>query len=137
MGNLCRWFPAGFKEMNRFCNQPWRQKIRNKVGIQQLFGQVAADFFIIQPFVYWPVFYMFKTYVDVDNGASSTVDIASSALEKYSGTFWQDNLGMCAFWLPADIIIYSVPVWLRLPLNHGISFVWCSILSFWRGGEKE
>ena len=31
----------------------------------------------------------------------------------------------------------SCPVWLRLPLNHGVSFAWTMILSVMRGGEEN
>ena len=55
------------------------------------------------------------------------------AMSKYKTTFWVDNIGMLAFWLPADIVIYSVPIWIRLPLSHTISFMWTAILSAYRG----
>lgn len=136
-------FQRVFKEMNRFCNQPWRQKMKNKLGMKQLFGQIAADFIVIQPLVYWPVFYVFKEYVSIAGAKGKGMEpkrdeksLVARAMEKYKEKFWVDNLGMCGFWLPADLIIYSVPVWLRLPLNHAISFCWCTILSFYRGGEQ-
>lgn len=39
-------------------------------------------------------------------------------------------------WIPGDMIIYAVPMWLRLPLNHALSFIWTCYLSFLRG-EKD
>jgi len=61
--------------------------------------------------------------------------MVKDAMNKYASNFWKDNTSMCLFWFPADIILYSGPVWLRLPLNHAISFVWCSVMSVWKGGK--
>ena len=63
--------------------------------------------------------------------------LVSSALTKYRNNFWQDNLGMCGFWLPMDLIIYSVPLHMRLHLNHGISFAWVALVSIFRGQKDE
>ena len=42
---------------------------------------------------------------------------------------------MWALWVPGDLIVSAVPLWMRLPLNHGLSFVWTCYLSFLRGEE--
>ena len=42
---------------------------------------------------------------------------------------------MWILWVPGDLIVYSVPIWLRLPLNHGLSFIWICYLSFLRGDK--
>ena len=42
---------------------------------------------------------------------------------------------MWALWIPGDLIVYAVPLWMRLPLNHGLSFIWTCYLSFLRGEE--
>lgn len=34
-----------------------------------------------------------------------------------------------AWQVPFDLIIYAVPIWMRLPLNHGISLAWTMILA--------
>lgn len=154
-------FSRIFPGMVTFCNQSVREKLANKSGIRQLFGQIALDFVVVQPVIYWPTLYLFKEAVqqqpsqplsqcassDKALGAGtdgskqapsqspsrSFSDIASGAYTKWRKNFWEDNLGMCAFWGPADIVIYSVPVWARLPLNHAVSFVWVAVVSFFRG----
>ena len=55
---------------------------------------------------------------------------------RYKVTFWEDNFGMSYFWIPANVIIFSVPLHLRLPMTHFFSFWWCMILSFWRGAQE-
>eukprot|EP00512_Aurantiochytrium_limacinum_P001036 CAMPEP_0171493052 /NCGR_PEP_ID=MMETSP0958-20121227/4754_1 /TAXON_ID=87120 /ORGANISM="Aurantiochytrium limacinum, Strain ATCCMYA-1381" /LENGTH=264 /DNA_ID=CAMNT_0012026645 /DNA_START=237 /DNA_END=1031 /DNA_ORIENTATION=+ len=129
-----RLFQRLFPAMDTFCNQSIRDKLKNKAGIKALFGQIALDFAVIQPLMYFPVFYSFKTLLDTDPEVqASLANRFSSAFKKWKDNFFQDNFGMCAFWLPMDLVIYSVPVYLRLPLNHAISFVWCCILSVFRG----
>jgi len=54
-------------------------------------------------------------------------------MEKYKKTFFVDNGGMLGFWFPADIVIYSVPMHLRLHLTHAVSFGWTVVLSIFRG----
>ena len=44
---------------------------------------------------------------------------------------------MCGFWFPIDLIIYSVPIHLRLPLNHGASLAWTGIVSIFRGATED
>ena len=39
--------------------------------------------------------------------------------------------------VPGDFIIYSLPIWARLPANHGLSLVWTLILSSMRGDKIE
>jgi len=58
------------------------------------------------------------------------------AMAKYQRNLVSDNLAIWGLWIPADLIIYAVPVWMRLPLNHAVSLAWTMILSWMRGGEK-
>ena len=44
---------------------------------------------------------------------------------------------MYATWIPGDFIIYAVPMWLRLPTNHALSFLWTCYLSFLRGDAND
>ena len=70
---------------------------------------------------------------EVEGAVSRGGGLVSRALSRYSETAVEDNVGMCGFWLPADLIIYSAPIHLRLILNHGTSFFWTAIVSFFRG----
>ncbi len=51
-----------------------------------------------------------------------------NALRKYKTNFVTDNLAMWSLWIPFDLIICAVPIWMRFPLNHGVSLVWTMIL---------
>jgi len=155
--------------LQKFCNAPIREKIRDKVGLKILAGTIALDFMIIQPLLYWPTYYAVKEVgfntsntstgvrnspnVDtLSNNATDTLSnnatdsetvkdgvgsVVGNALSKYRENFWEDNLGMCGFWLPMDVIIYSAPLHLRLHLNHIISFAWVGIVSMFRGDADD
>lgn len=159
-----KWAKRMFKHMEHFCSLPLREKIRHGPGLRDMAALIALDFFVYQPVLYWPSFYVFKQVVselgfdDTDDGISSShpdgtspplistshdgagealLRILRGAFHRYRETWFQDNFGMCAFWLPLDLVIYSVPLHLRLPLNHAASFVWTAIVSFFRGGLDE
>ena len=86
--------------------------------------------------MYLPTFYICKEVIMGDYEYLRLKDWKHAtyvAMKKYAGTFWVDNIGMLSFWLPADIVIYSVPIWIRLPLSHTVSFLWTAILSAYRG----
>ena len=116
-----RLFPA----MERFCSLGLKAKLKDIEGIKSLFFQIGLDFVLIQPLLYWPAFYMCKEFVlDITESVKETKDsLFQRAMLKYKENIIEDNLGMCGFWFPVDIIIYSVPIHLRLILNHGARYV--------------
>lgn len=94
-----------------------------------------------------PVFYMFKALIKkpapVQNADGelvapeprSPLQIAKTALLTYKKNFVEDNYSMCALLIPGDILTFAAPMWLRMPANHLISFMWVCYLSFLRGAE--
>lgn len=126
-----RWWPG----MATFSSQTWYEKLRNAQGIRDLGKQVAFDNFVHYPVVYFPVFYILKQSIqDPEVSASS---IVRSATSKYWQNGVEDNVKMWLLWVPGDIIVYSCPLWMRLPLNHLFSLVWTCYLSFLRGGDGQ
>jgi len=101
---------------------PWK----DWAGWGGVAAQTALDNFVHYTFIYFPVFYIFKEFVQ---GAGNPID----ALNKYKNNAWDDNKAIWALWIPCDMVIYSAPVWMRLPMNHLISLGWTMILSFMRG----
>lgn len=98
---------------------------------------MAVDNFVHYPFVYFPVFYVFKQSLQGGDGPFDPGKIIQDAATKYKQNGIEDNVKMWLLWVPGDIIVYSVPIWLRLPLNHGLSFIWICYLSFLRGDKIE
>lgn len=132
-----RWFP----QMDKFAAQTMKEKMANKAGQVDLAKQVLFDNFIHYTFVYFPVFYVFKECIqsgDKDKELTrSPMDIIKGGLQKYQKNFWGDNCAIWALWIPADVVIYAIPIWMRLPANHGLSFLWTCILSAMRGDKIE
>ena len=121
----------------RFANLPWAEKLKDKAGIRDLFKQTALDNFVHYTFIYFPIFYCFKEMIQSTDAKASPTELVSSALSKYWNNIVVDNLAMWSLWVPGDLLVYAIPIWMRLPLNHGISIVWTMILSYMRGGRSE
>lgn len=117
----------------RFANAPWAEKLKDRAGQIDLMKQVALDNFIHYTFVYFPVFYTFKELIQGDKDTGISFGMVQNAMKKYWNNIVTDNLAIWALWVPGDILVYACPIWMRLPLNHSISFVWTMILSFMRG----
>ena len=60
-----------------------------------------------------------------------------TGLGNYSTNIAKDGYDIVRVWAPADLICFSVPLYLRLPIRHIVSFVWTAYLSFVRGGAKK
>merc|ERR1719479_353720 len=121
----------------RFSNLPWAEKLKDRAGQIDLIKQTFYDNFIHYTFVYYPVFYFFKELIQSDpNIDKNPVACAERGIKKYWNNCVTDNLYIWALWVPGDLLVYACPIWMRLPLNHGISLVWTMILSAVRGGEK-
>jgi hypothetical protein len=59
----------------------------------------------------------------------------SSGLAGYNKNWTKDVSDLVMVWAPADLVCFSVPLWLRLPVRHIVSFVWTAYLSFVRGSK--
>lgn len=119
----------------KFANMSWKDKMAFKAGKIDLAKQVFLDNFVHYTFVYFPVFYVLKESIQGEGMNRSGTEIISTGFKKYLTNFWPDNIGIWSLWVPGDIIIYAVPIWMRLPMNHGLSLLWTMILSFFRGDE--
>lgn len=122
----------------RFSNMPWAEKMKFRAGQIDLVKQTFLDNFVHYTFLYFPVFYTFKEMIQGEGAgqARGPIEILQTAMEKYKKNFLADNMAIWSLWIPMDMIIYAVPIWMRLPLNHGVSLLWTMILSYMRGGEK-
>ena len=65
----------------------------------------------------------------------SAVDVVTSGLTKWANCFVEDNTAMWLLCVPCDVIVFGAPMWLRLPINHAVSFIWVCYLSFTRGDQ--
>jgi len=122
----------------RFANMPWAEKVKFRAGQIDLVKQTFLDNFVHYTFLYFPVFYTFKEFIQgkkADGSTRSPIEIVQSAIAKYKKNFVADNKAIWALWIPMDLIIYAIPIWMRLPVNHLVSLAWTMILSKMRGSE--
>lgn len=124
-----RLFPGGAT----FANLSMRQKLSDKSGQCDVIKQVVADLAVWMPFFYFPIFYSFKTVQN--NPEIDFAAVPSSAMQMYRETWFQDNTASLGVWIPGDIVSFTVPVWLRMPVCLSISFAWQALLSMTRGAD--
>lgn len=125
---FCRLFP----NINKFTSQPWSAKLTDVPGLISLLGQTALDMGVLT-FIYLPTFYVFKASV-----FSSGWDVqqwGQSGVRSYWTNWNKDVYDLFRVWVPADLICFSVALYLRLPVRHIVSFVWTAYLSFVRGSK--
>jgi len=122
-----RWFPT----MDKFANQSFAAKLRDIPGMIDTAKQVGFDVFVHLPFMYLPSFYVVKEFVQGQSW--NPMELTYEALRKYYSNFFSDTAKIVAVWLPGDILCFSIPIYLRLPVRHAGSLIWTSYLSFIRG----
>lgn len=136
LGAFQYWYQVNiFKKLfdvDKFTSQPWGDKLKDKEGLISLGAQTAVDLTVLT-LVYLPTFYIFKA--GVFSGSTDPSMWVSQGLDNYSANFAKDEFDLIRVWAPADLVCFSVPLYLRLPVRHVVSFVWTAYLSFSRGGH--
>lgn len=119
-------------DVDSFTQKNWEEKAQDKEGLKNLAAQTVLDLTVLT-LVYLPTFYIFKA--SVFSGSIDPNVWVSSGLDSYQMNFSKDEADLIKVWLPADLVCFSVPLYLRLPVRHVVSFVWTAYLSFSRGGH--
>lgn len=119
-------------DVDKFTSQSWSKKLKDAPGVKALAAQTGLDLTILT-LVYLPAFYIFKA--SVFSGSSDPSDWFSTGVDTYATNFGKDEADLLKVWLPADLICFSVPLYLRMPVRQSVSFLWTVYLSFARGGR--
>mmetsp|Transcript_18683 Transcript_18683/g.45123 ORF Transcript_18683/g.45123 Transcript_18683/m.45123 type:complete len:315 (+) Transcript_18683:93-1037(+) len=119
-------------DVDKFTSQSWGEKIRDGPGLTALAAQTAVDLGVLTA-IYLPTFYIFKA--SVFSGSLEPSVWVDTGITNYQTNFAKDELDLLRVWFPADLVCFSVPLYLRLPVRHVVSFVWTAYLSFSRGGH--
>lgn len=112
-----------------FSNEPLEAKLLNIPGQIDLVKQVLIDNFIFEVLIYFPVFYVMKELI-----AGHSQQPVADGLKKYRTNIVSDNLTSMVFWIPGDCFAFAAPIFMRLPIDHTVSFLWTMVLSYRRGG---
>ena len=120
-----RWFPRAqaFGE-----HATLAARLRDREGLRDLAKQVFVGNFVHIPFCFLPCFYLTQEVTTHGSQAS-----AARAMAGYKSNIWDDCASAWAIWIPGHAIFFSVPLWLRLPVNHAMSFCYVCVLSVMRG----
>ena len=124
-----RWFPRA-KQFGE--HSTLTARLNDVKGLRDLARQVVAGNFIHIPFCFLPAFYL--TQEVTTNGSDAST---ARALTSYTANFWDDCASAWAIWVPGHAIFFSVPMWLRLPVNHAMSFAYVCVLSVMRGATPS
>jgi hypothetical protein len=125
-------FKRVFSNAEAFTKQTLVAKLKDGPGLLSLAAQCVTDLTILV-FIYLPTFYVFKESVFSDSWSFS--DWVSAGVGKYQNNFSSDAAATIKVWGPVDVVCFSAPMYLRLPLRHVISFFWTAYLSFIRGSK--
>jgi hypothetical protein len=121
-----RWFPT----MHKFAAMPWKEKLGYSAGWIDAGKMVLFDIFIHLPLIYFPCFYTTKQFIF---GATwNPIDWVTDGLTKWSENFFGDFEALVKVWGPSDCIQFILPMWLRMPFRHCVSFFWTAYVSFTR-----
>jgi hypothetical protein len=124
-------FPAS---VERFTTLPLKEKLADVPGLKALAGQTVLDVSMLS-FVYLPTFYSFKAGV-FDKEGVGPVGWVKTGTGQWMNNFSSDAVKIVQFWTPVDIVCFSIPLYLRLPVRHIFSFMWTAYLSVIRGANK-
>lgn len=107
------------------------EKLKDTDGLKSLGAQVAIDLMFMS-LANLPTFYVIKAFIM--SGSNDPSGWVSSGLQTYQASIVNDVTDVVKVWLPADLVCFSVPLYLRLPVRHAVSFFWTTYLSFSRAG---
>lgn len=121
--------------MDRFAKLPFAEKLKDTAGILDAAKMVMFDLVIHLPLIYFPTYYTVKEFV---GGHSwNPVDWFQAGVGKYINNSQEDLSAMIKLWAPSDCIQFVLPVHIRLPFRHVVSFFWTSYVSFTRGAIED
>lgn len=126
-----QWFPT----MQRFAKLPFAEKIKDTAGILDAMKMVVFDVTIHLPIMYFPTYYTVKEFVG--GNSWNPTDWVKDGVTKYSNNLKEDLTAMIQLWGPSDCIQFVLPVHIRMPFRHLVSFFWTAYVSFTRGAIEE
>lgn len=122
-----QWFPT----MDRFAKLSFAEKLKDTAGILDAAKMVLFDVTVHLPMMYFPTYYTVKEFV---SGSSwNPVDWVTDGCSKYYNNMSEDLTAMVKLWGPSDCIQFVLPLHIRMPFRHLVSFFWTAYVSFTRG----
>lgn len=126
-----QWFPT----MDRFAKLSLAGKLKDRAGILDAMKMVVFDVTVHLPLMYFPAYYTTKEFVG--GNTWNPVDWVKDGVTKYSNNLKDDLTAMIKLWGPSDCVQFALPVHIRMPFRHAVSFFWTAYVSFTRGAIEE
>jgi hypothetical protein len=117
--------------MDRFAKLSFADKLKDSAGILDAMKMVVFDVTIHLPMIYFPTYYTVKEFVG--GNSWNPMEWAKDGCTKYAKNATDDLSAMIRLWGPSDCIQFVLPVHIRLPFRHIVSFFWTAYVSFTRG----
>jgi hypothetical protein len=122
-----QWFPT----MDRFAKLSFAEKVKDTAGILDAGKMVLFDLMVHLPFLYFPAYYAVKEFV---GGTSwNPLEWIQDGVGKYKNNLKEDLTAMVKLWGPSDCVQFVLPIHIRMPFRHLVSFFWTAYISFTRG----
>lgn len=122
-----QWFPT----MDRFAKLSFTEKLKDTAGMLDAGKMVLFDVLVHLPMIYFPTYYTVKEFV---GGTSwNPADWVMDGCSKYKKNFQEDFVAMIKLWGPSDCVQFVLPLHIRMPFRHLVSFFWTAYVSFTRG----
>lgn len=126
-----QWFPT----MDRFAKMSVAEKLKDTAGILDAMKMIVFDLTVHLPIIYFPTYYTVKEFV---GGHSwNPADWVKDGVSKYSNNLQEDLTAMIKLWGPSDCVQFVLPMHIRMPFRHLVSFFWTAYVSFTRGAIDE
>jgi hypothetical protein len=122
-----QWFPT----MDRFAKLPFAEKLKDTAGLIDAAKMVVFDITVHLPLMYFPTYYTVKELVVGQSWNPS--DWLVDGCTKYMNNTKEDLTAMIQLWGPSDCIQFVLPLHIRMPFRHLVSFFWTAYVSFTRG----
>lgn len=126
-----QWFPT----MDRFAKLPFSAKLKDTAGMLDAAKMVVFDLCVHMPLMYFPSYYSVREFVS--GKTWNPADWVRDGVTKYVGNFTADYTACFKLWFPSDCIQFVLPVYIRMPFRHMVSFFWTSYVSFTRGSIQK
>ena len=113
-----QWFPT----MDRFGKLSFAEKLKDTAGMLDAAKMVLFDICVHMPFMYFPSYYTVKEFV---SGSSwNPADWVMDGTTKYIKNAKEDLTAMVKLWGPSDCVQFILPLHIRMPFRHMVSFFW-------------
>ena len=122
-----QWFPT----MDAFAQMSVAEKLKYRAGLLDAGKMVLFDLLVHLPLIYFPTYYTVKE--SVSGGTWNPVDWIREGCTKYRTNFQEDFVALLQLWGPSDCVQFALPVHIRMPFRHLVSFFWTMYVSFTRG----